>query len=74
MSVMSAGSQWREWDLHIHAPTSALNNQFAGVNADEKWHAYLDRLEVVADVAVLGITDYFSIDGCRIPSGSDGLA
>ncbi len=23
-----AGSEWRRWDLHIHTPGTALNNQF----------------------------------------------
>ena len=30
------GSEWRKWDLHVHTPASALNNQFEGTNEDEK--------------------------------------
>ena len=33
------GSEWRRWDLHIHTPESALNNQFT------TWEAYLEELE-----------------------------
>lgn len=61
----SKGSRWRKWDLHIHAPSSALNNQFEGSTQEEKWEKYLDKLENLDDIAVLGITDYFSIRGYR---------
>lgn len=57
------GSEWRKWDLHVHTPCSVLNNQFEGSTQEEKWERYLRRLEGVSDVAVLGITDYFSIEG-----------
>ncbi len=57
------GSLWRKWDLHIHSPASVLNNQFHGSTLDEKWANYIAKLEKVTDVAVLGITDYFSVEG-----------
>jgi len=59
------GSEWRKWDLHVHAPTAALNNQFAGATDEEKWEKYLKKLESFTDVSVLGITDYFSIEGYK---------
>lgn len=59
------GSEWRKWDLHIHAPTCALNNQFAGATDDEKWENYLKKVESFTDISVLAITDYFSIDGYK---------
>lgn len=59
------GSEWRKWDLHIHAPTSALSNRFEGVTEDEKWGWYINKLNSLTDIAVLGITDYFSIDGYK---------
>ncbi len=62
-TTILAGSQWRKWDLHIHTPSSALNNQFRGSTLEEKWDAYLARLEKIDGFAVLGITDYFSIEG-----------
>ena len=57
------GSTWRKWDLHIHSPASVLNNQFHGSSIDEKWANYIVELEKVTDVAVIGITDYFSVEG-----------
>ena len=51
----SNGSEWRRWDLHIHTPETALNDQFGD------WEEYLTAIESQTDVTVLGITDYFSI-------------
>lgn len=59
------GSLWRKWDLHIHSPATALNNQFAGATEDEKWERYLAALEALGEYGVIGVTDYFSIDGYR---------
>lgn len=50
------GSEWRRWDLHIHTPGTALNDQFGD------WEEYLKAIEAVSDsIAVLGITDYLTI-------------
>ena len=57
------GSAWRRWDLHIHAPTALLNNQFEGASEEEKWERYLVALEAAGAYGALGITDYMSIDG-----------
>lgn len=65
MTDFSRGSIWRKWDLHIHSPSTVLNNQFAGQNIGEKWENYLLALEEKDDIAVLGITDYFSINGYK---------
>lgn len=54
------GSEWRKWDLHIHAPRTKLNDQFRVVNLDV-WDEYCRRLNE-SDVQVFGITDYFSAD------------
>lgn len=56
---MNRGSEWRKWDLHIHTPGTAKSDQFG--NSDESWELYIDALEK-SDIAVFGITDYFSID------------
>ena len=56
------GAQWRRWDLHIHTPASKLGNPFVGVT----WENYVNQLAVAAEkheIAVIGITDYMSIDG-----------
>lgn len=54
------GSEWRKWDLHIHAPGTKLNDQFKVDNLDV-WNEYCRRLHE-SDVQVFGITDYFSAD------------
>jgi len=59
------GSIWRKWDLHLHAPTSVFNNQFKGKGEKSAWEAYLDALERLPDTPVLGVTDYFSIEGYK---------
>ncbi|MBA7486227.1 hypothetical protein ES707_21783 [subsurface metagenome] len=53
------GSEWRKWDLHVHTPESILYNQFTN------WDEYITKLESITDIAVLGITDYFSIEGYK---------
>ena len=59
MTVMNRGSEWRKWDLHIHTPGTAKNDQYE--NSDDIWEKYIDALEK-SDVTVFGITDYFSMD------------
>lgn len=56
---MNRGSEWRKWDLHIHTPGTAKSDQFG--NSEEIWEQYIDALEKT-DIAVFGITDYFSIN------------
>lgn len=61
------GSEWHKWDLHVHTPASGLNNQFGG-ESDEAWDKYVQTLFYTAiknDVSVIGITDYFLIDGYK---------
>lgn len=55
---MNRGSEWRKWDLHIHTPGTAKNDQYG--NSNDIWEKYIEALEN-SDVAVFGITDYFSI-------------
>jgi hypothetical protein len=60
-----AGSAWRKWDLHIHSPLSLLNNQFSHCSdGAPDWETYISKLEHM-DVSVVGITDYFTIDGYK---------
>lgn len=60
MGNYPAGSEWRIWDLHIHTPQTAKNDQFG--NDNNVWETYISTLEANADIAVLGVTDYFCID------------
>ncbi len=59
------GSEWRKWDLHVHSPLSILNNQFPKLeDGKPNWEPFLQKLESL-DVAVIGITDYFTIEGYK---------
>lgn len=58
------GSEWRKWDLQVHTPFSALNNGFG-----DDFDRYAKRLfekAVEKGIAVIGITDYFSIEGYKL--------
>lgn len=60
MNDYSIGSEWRKWDLHIHTPSSIIQN-YGGDNA---WDKFIDALEnLPQEVKVIGITDYYFIDG-----------
>ena len=59
--IWPRGSEWRKWDLHIHAPDTKLNDQFTTTDGDV-WDEYCQRLHD-SDVQAFGITDYFSADG-----------
>lgn len=68
---MNEGSVWRKWDLHVHTPSS-FQHQFRFFSEEENkkyqsdiWEKYIDELEKVSDVSVIGITDYFSIEGYK---------
>lgn len=64
------GSEWRRWDLHIHTPETKKNDQFSGSTVEEKWNHYYEAIQnYIGDgkddrhnIAVMGITDYLSID------------
>jgi ABC-type lipoprotein export system ATPase subunit len=58
------GSEWRKWDLQVHTPASHLNNQFEG--GWDKYVQTLFRTLIAKDVAVVGLTDYFTIDGYKV--------
>lgn len=63
MSKYSKGSEWRVWDLHVHTPASELNNGFGN-----DWDNYVKTLFKKAlenSIAVIGITDYFTIEGYK---------
>ncbi|MXW36351.1 MAG: hypothetical protein F4Z60_13030, partial [Chloroflexi bacterium] len=53
--MLETGSAWRRWDLHVHTPGTALNDQFGS------WDEYLDAIEGQEEVRAIGVTDYFSI-------------
>jgi len=54
------GSEWQKWDLHIHTPIS-IYQKYGG---EANWDKFIDALErLPSDVKVIGITDYYFIDG-----------
>jgi len=63
------GSEWRKWDLHLHAPskyTCAKNDQYIGSNLEDKQNNFISELKGILDIPVVGITDYFSLDGYKM--------
>jgi len=68
---MNRGSIWRRWDLHIHSPAS-FHHQFKFFSEEEKekyqndiWGKHISELEKISNISVIGITDYFSIEGYK---------
>ncbi|GGB91180.1 hypothetical protein N798_07420 [Knoellia flava TL1] len=63
MSV-ERGSEWSIWDLHVHTPASIVQNY--GGDQAKVWDKYLQALaDLPASIRVLGINDYWFIDGYR---------
>lgn len=61
--IGSRGSEWRKWDLHVHTPASYLHNEFGS-----DWDVYVQglfRAAIAKNISVIGLTDYFTIDGYR---------
>lgn len=57
------GSEWRLWDLHVHTPFSHLSNGFGN-----DWDNYVKELfkrAIANNISVIGITDYFTIEGYK---------
>lgn len=66
INQLKRGSMWHKWDLHIHSPMSALNNQFPKcTDGSPDWPKYLGALAQLLDTPAVGITDYFTIDGYK---------
>jgi ABC-type dipeptide/oligopeptide/nickel transport system ATPase component len=60
--VSHTGSEWSRWDLHVHTPSSHTHH--FGTEDDATWDRYIQDLEALpANVAVLGINDYLTVDG-----------
>lgn len=70
MEKYARGSEWRRWDLHVHTPETKKNDQYTGTSPEEKWDNFYNAInEYIGDgsdpmknIAVIGITDYLSID------------
>lgn len=69
------GSIWRKWDFHVHTPYSILNNNYGfnpfEIEGDELETAFGDFFKrlfteaVENNIAAIGITDYFMIEGYK---------
>lgn len=59
--LYSAGSEWRKWDLHVHVPGTSLSDGYDKNGGQLDWDRAAEIIEL-SDVAVVGITDYFSIE------------
>ena len=67
MSSFSKGSEWRKWDLHVHTPYSIDENYKKGKETDV-WERYISELERISEekgIRVLGINDYWFLDGYK---------
>ncbi len=68
MSVLSQGSVWRKWDLHIHTPASFHWNDgkkftaMTAQEADESCKKIIEKLNAIEPVA-FSVMDYFTFDG-----------
>ena len=61
--MIDRGSEWRRWELHIHAPGTVLNNQFGG---PDPWETYLRTLEALTlKIEAIGVTDYYVTKTCE---------
>lgn len=61
--INSRGSIWKKCDFHIHTPFSALGNDFGN-----DFDTYVKQLFTKAldkKIHVIGITDYFTIEGYK---------
>jgi len=54
------GSEWRKWDLHVHTKDTNKNDQFLSSSFDEFCINFFKKA-VENKIAVIGVTDYFSI-------------
>lgn len=59
------GALWRRWDLHVHTPASYVH-EYGDRGNPNTWDQYFASIaSLPIEVGVLGINDYFSIDGYR---------
>lgn len=64
MSDPGRGAEWSIWDLHVHTPLSLHQNY--GGDQPAVWERFFDELRSLpADIKVIGINDYWFIDGYR---------
>ncbi|NUL44974.1 hypothetical protein F7P69_07160 [Cellulosimicrobium funkei] len=62
MNKYPRGSEWRKWDLHVHAPGTKLSNGYRNTGDASDLEQFCKVIHD-SDVAVVAIADYFSLDG-----------
>lgn len=73
METFAKGSEWRRWDLHLHTPETKKNDQYEGRTSEEKWNKFYEKIsnyigdgsDPTKNIAVIGVTDYLSIDNYK---------
>ncbi len=64
INQFSRGSEWAKWDLHIHTPSSIV--QEYGGSTPEVWEKFITDLECLpAEFKTIGVNDYIFLDGYR---------
>lgn len=61
MNPYPRGSEWRKWDLHLHAPGTKLSDNYAAKDGQPDLERFCQVVHD-SDVAVVAIADYFSLD------------
>lgn len=57
---MKRGSEFRKWDLHIHSPYTALNNQFYKTeNGAPDIESFIKKIKD-EEISAIGLTNYFN--------------
>ena len=62
--MVSNGSQWRKWDLHVHTKGTNKNDQFKSKTFDEFCVTFFQKA-IENEIHVIAVTDYFSIDNYK---------
>lgn len=59
------GALWNKWDLHVHTPASYVQ-EYGDRESEAVWTQYFGALaSLPPEITVLGINDYYSVDGYR---------
>lgn len=62
MSKYPRGSEWRRWDFHVHCPGNKLSDGYTKKGKAPDLEHFCEVVHQ-SGVAVIAVTDYFSLDG-----------
>ena len=58
--MIQRGSEFKKWDLHIHSPFTAVNNQFEKLSGGEpNVDKFIENIKY-AGISAIGLTNYFN--------------